>query len=555
MMHRGLGRQLFVWFTGSVTIPLVLLAVVASVLFSSQLQATRVRDVSSALTPTAQRIENSLAELDRISFAPYLHSDLFTLLVYADRGHLESTPRSLEGAVARAERTYTNTLVKMMFTAEQTIRSITFFPEHGTVAYRLDRVRPGLQPVETGSYRSASWYVDAATEGRSIWVLEGKERVVRAATTIQDRDRKRQVGVLVVEADADELLRGLAELEVQHGDRLVLADASGKVIAGPEGRWDEDDPDFIPVAVEVPSVDWRLVYQVSKAGSRTSSTLLTAIAVGVALLTAAVAYLIYRRESRTVVAGTTDILATLTEMRDGNLNRRSSIASNDWLGTIAASVNHLGAELSTRIEREYKAVIEKQNAEYRALQAQISPHFLYNVLNDFMAMNRLGQHERLEESILRLTRLLRYSCSTAELATVGHEVDFAREYLYLRQIQLDDRLRYQIDVDESCREVEMPRLIIQPHVENAIKHGLPEDRPLTIELRVRTSQDGTATLVTIRDDGLGFDADRITDTTGFATMNIRERLRLLARGAELEIESRPREGTTCVLALPSEMLC
>lgn len=554
-MHRGLGRQLFMWFAGSVTVPLVVLAVVSSVLFNTQLQNARVRDVSAVLTPTAHRIESSLAELDRLAFSPYLHSDLFTLLTYADRGHLTDPPRSLATKVARAEGTYTNTLVKMMFTAEQTIRSITFYPEHGTTAFQLDRARPGLREIEVESYRGTAWYLDAAKDGRSISVEATEAPLVTAATTIRDLERKRHIGVLVVEADASELLRGFSELEVPGRDRLVLVDAAGKVIAGHEGEWDAHDAAFIPVELEVPSVGWRLVYQVSKAESRTSGALLAGIAVAVALLTSAVAYLIYRRESRTVVDGTTDILATLTSMRDGNLGTKSAVSSNDWLGSIADSVNHLGSELSTHIEREYKAVIDRQNAEYRALQAQISPHFLYNVFNDFMAMNRLGQRERLEESILRMTRLLRYSCSTAELATIGQEVEFAREYLFLRQIQLDDRLSYDIQVDEECRAVEMPRLIIQPLVENAIKHGLPDDRPLTIQLHVRSADDGARTIVTIRDDGSGFDPECITETTGFATMNIRERLRILAQGAELDIASRPDEGTTCVLELHKELPC
>src|SRR5690606_17073401 len=284
--------------------------------------------------------------------------------------------------------------------------------------------------------------------------------------------------------DADELLGGVADLAARASDRIVLADAEGRVLAGHGGGWDAEDPSYVPVAVAIPSVDWQLVYQVSRSEARASAALLVGLGVVAALAISAAAYAIYRRESRSVVRGTTDILRTLRTMRAGDLSKKSTVTSDDWLGTIAESVNHLGSELSSQIDREYKAVIDRQNAEYRALQAQISPHFLYTVFNDFMAMNRLGQRERLEESILRMTRLLRYSCSTAEMATVGQEVDFAREYLYLRQIQLDERLSYEIEIDERCREMTMPRLIIQPLVENAIKHGLPDERPLTVHVRV-----------------------------------------------------------------------
>ena len=556
-MRRGLGRQLYVWFVVSVTAPLILVAIAATLLVNSQLQGARVGDITNALVPTAHRIENALTELERITFSPYLHHDLFTLLTYADRGYLADPPKGMATTVARAERTYTNTLVKMMFTADQTVRSITFYPASGDddLGHALVRTTPGLREVAAPGYRSTPWYEAAALDGSFVTISAEPAPVVTLATMIRDLDRDRHVGVLVVEADADELLAGVANLTVRASDTLVLADSAGRVLAGTGGEWDADDAGYVPIEVAIPSVGWRLVYQVSKSDVRASTAVLVGLGVAAALVTSAAAFGIYRRESRTVVRGSSDILDTLHSMRAGDLSKKSTVTSDDWLGTIAESVNHLGSELSSLIDREYKAVIDRQNAEYRALQAQISPHFLYNVFNDFMAMNRLGQRERLEESILRMTRLLRYSCSTAEFATVRDEVEFAREYLYLRQIQLDERLSYEIEMDEGCAEVTMPRLIIQPLVENAIKHGLSDERPLVVQLRVEQVEGGGRARVTIRDDGNGFDADRITESTGFATMNIRERLRILSEDAVLDITSHPGHGTTCVLDLRSEQLC
>lgn len=550
-MGRGLSRQLFLWFVGSVTVPLVLVAIASSVLISSQLQNARLVDITNALAPTAHGIEASLAELDRIAFSPYLYNELFTLLVYADRGYLVEPPQGMGTAIARAERTYTSTFVKMMFTARQTVRSITFYPANGErqAGYALVRTTPGLREFHSPGYRDSTWYVAAARDGSAVSITSGPEPTVVLATMIRDQDRNRPVGVLLVEASADHLLGGLHDMSVPTADRLVLADSSGEAIAGDVRDWQPEDPDFIPVDVAIPSVEWHLVYQVSRNEARASTALIVGIAVGAAIVTSGFAYAIYRRESRAVVAGTDDIIETLAAMRAGDLSTRSAVESNDWLGTIADSVNHLGAELSTRIEREYKAVIDRQNAEYRALQAQISPHFLYNVFNDFMAMNRLGQRERLEESILRMTRLLRYSCSTAEFATVGQEVAFAGEYLFLRQIQLDERLSYTIDIEPGCRSVTMPRLIVQPLVENAIKHGMPDDRKLTVRVCAEPTAGGQGTRITVRDDGTGFDPERITETSGFATTNIRERLRILSQNSTLEISSEPGAGTVCVLDL------
>ncbi len=549
-MGRGLSRQLRGWFVGSIAAPLVLVAIVASLAFTSRLEHSRVVDITNALTLTAEQIENSLGELDRIAFSPYLYNDLFTMLVYADRGYLGAPPAGQAATVTRVERTYVNTLVKMMYTAGQTIRSIIFYPAGGDghTAYALTRTKAGLQAMNVPSYRDTAWFGTSASQGRAVTIDEHPEPVLSLSTMIRDQDRHRDLGVLQINVVADETLASLSAMSLPAGDRLLLIDESGAVLRGEAIDWQQNNSGYTTVEAPIPSVGWRLVYLANQVDALRSTVLMVSLAVVAALMILALSYAIYRRESRSVVAGTNEIVSTLQRMRSGDLNTTSGVHRDDWLGTIAESVNHLGSELSSHIDREYRAVIDRQHAEYRALQAQISPHFLYNVFNDFMAMNRLGQRERLNDSILQMTRLLRYSCATGDFATVRQEVDFAQQYLFLRQMELDDRMSYEILLAEECADVPMPRLIVQPLVENAIKHGIPDDRPLHIRIRAELSvHEPPRTRITVTDDGIGFNPDGITETSGFATMSIRERLRILSPDSTLQISSRPGEGTCSVL--------
>ncbi len=186
-------------------------------------------------------------------------------------------------------------------------------------------------------------------------------------------------------------------------------------------------------------------------------------------------------------------------------------------------------------------------SELSALKAQLNPHFLYNAFNTISASTGPGQ-ERTRDMIARLSDLFRYQLRANREAVLplAEELEFVTDYLTLEKERFGERLRYDIGLDELLEDALMPPLLLQPLVENAVRHGLS---PLIDGGRVTV----TATVarnrmtLTVSDNGVGFDVATARD--GYGLTNIRRRLQLLY-GEHLRISSSPASGTTCSFSIP-----
>jgi HAMP domain-containing protein len=193
---------------------------------------------------------------------------------------------------------------------------------------------------------------------------------------------------------------------------------------------------------------------------------------------------------------------------------------------------------------QYAELVERRSAEYQALQSQVRPHFLYNVLSGFAALNRSGAVESLERSILALKDLLRYTVDHGAQASVGEELAFCRRYCELQGMRFQDRLSWSVVCADDARPFLLPKLLLQPLVENAIIHGIePSGEKGTIRVEARTEGDGqgrTFVLLVVEDGGLGFDPEQTPP--GIGLTNVERRLALAFPSARMSVRSSPGNG-------------
>ncbi|RMI08985.1 MAG: hypothetical protein D6681_07525 [Calditrichaeota bacterium] len=196
----------------------------------------------------------------------------------------------------------------------------------------------------------------------------------------------------------------------------------------------------------------------------------------------------------------------------------------------------------------------QQRAELMALRAQIEPHFLFNSLNTIAGLIRQDppQAERL---LIRLSNMLRYLFHNADQALVElrREVEFTRGYAELMQARFGEMLQVEWEERWSQEDYRVPALILQPLLENAIRHGW-EDRSRPLHLSIRIVEEDGQLFLTVQDDGRGIPPDRKKSLwrQGHALDNIAERLWLLYRRRDLvHIDSREGEGTTVTITLPA----
>ena len=203
------------------------------------------------------------------------------------------------------------------------------------------------------------------------------------------------------------------------------------------------------------------------------------------------------------------------------------------------------AERLQRVEQEALA----SRTQLALLQAQIEPHFLFNTLSNVVGLIE-AQPTVARTMLLDLTALLRTSLTRTRRSevTLAEEMDLLRAYLGIMAVRMGTRLRWRIEADDAMLALHLPPLLVQPLVENAIRHGL-EPKPEGGDLIIRCLRKGDTAVVAVEDSGCGFIDTANADSVGLA--NVRERLRACyGSSASLTIESNTCGGVTAYLHLP-----
>nr|WP_081735471.1 histidine kinase [Paenibacillus gorillae] len=317
--------------------------------------------------------------------------------------------------------------------------------------------------------------------------------------------------------------------------------------------------------------DWKLVLLMPvEAATEGISVLRTAIYVSIGI--AALAFLLLTLPLSTMITRPIQqLMRSMRRARFGGLrvipdgpNYFQTLEINELNNTYNQMVTHMNELIQVVYEKE----ITQSRTELKALQAQINPHFLFNTLEAFYWSLEEKEESELAQTILAMSGLFRYVIGSAadndERVTIRDELEHAQRYLQIMKMRLIDRLHWSIEADEQLLQVPIPKLIIQPLVENAILHGV-ESRisPGSVTIRVFSVKPGFATIAVI-DDGVGMDGEALAKLmqsiegvpskeprkgAGVAMSNVQRRLKLYypntgERGSGLQIDSKAGAGTT-----------
>lgn len=244
---------------------------------------------------------------------------------------------------------------------------------------------------------------------------------------------------------------------------------------------------------------------------------------------------------------------------------------NGMIGEIGELVQDLNIHIEAlKDEKEHVKEIQKQKrrAELQALQAQINPHFLYNTLN-MITWQAVAQGAE-EISIISnaLGKYFRISLSRGrEIILVREELEHVKNYLEIQKIRYKNQLTFTIDAPEELMELEIPKLVLQPLAENALYHGIKDQKlhgTIAISVRKGSRKDGKPCLtLCVADNGGGIDAEKlellnyrlehylVDSESGYGIYNVNSRIELYyGAGYGLRLESRPEGGTRSVLQIP-----
>lgn len=245
----------------------------------------------------------------------------------------------------------------------------------------------------------------------------------------------------------------------------------------------------------------------------------------------------------------------------GQFEQVENIRSRDEIGLLAARFNRMSRELKGLVSQIQRDEMEKAAAEIRALQSQINPHFLYNTLGSVKWIAAMQQADTIVEMTEALIAMLRYAArAEGSLVSVHEELDNLRNYMTIQQVRYYNRIRMDIEADDALLEKRMPKLILQPIVENAIFHGLAEKEEDGV-VTIRIAREGGGFAIDVHDNGEGMDEETLRriqaslagadEGESIGLRNVQRRIQLhYGNSYGIACRSAPGEGTTFRILLP-----
>ncbi len=379
------------------------------------------------------------------------------------------------------------------------------------------------------------------------------------------------VSIFVLGSDGD-LLYPYDDRRVKVSDFSSLSTALGRARVTTGILPGKRLPQIYATAVSK-DTGWTLVFGEPSTGLSSSilqyATRIALVTLAAILCSLAASYFIARRVTVPIKA----LHAEIESLELHNLDEvAESIPGSDLseLDSLGLAFRNMRLKLNESVEEAVSLRAHEKEAQLVALQSQLNPHFLHNMLQTIAVMADEGSLTSIQRLIINLSKVLRYVSSTAgTTATLRTEVEYAESYLAAMRARFGDSLEYLIDVPDAMREIVVPRLIVQPFIENCFKYATTARPPWRIELRGDSSE-GRWT-IEILDNGPGFPvetlrsvAERISarklrgeglapmSISGMGMINSYERMRLaFGEGAFFEISNQPGGGARVAMGAAS----
>ena len=574
-----------------IVIPILLVSVISLTLTRYIMERSAITNIRNAQAS----IESSLSKAIRDISLQLSH------LVYVNDGEVMELASGMDSGDQQQRYDSRNRLSEVfrvaMVPSQDTI-SAMFYLKDGCTVYLKDEIRIPKEIME-----QEAWYrqalagpnvvsvgaFDTSRQNLTYSRLKSGEFVLAAAFSPDyqaDRSGKMEMVSLFSVTHVGEVIRGYNRDE-QLGTTFILDSSGSLIFAG--DRYQEASrllkgltskeagvyktafdaqgngrrQGYTIVVSDVEENGWKIVSCVRTARLTASYNQVTLASILVISLLFLLFYLFSRYFLGQIITPLHTVVEGMKEMEEGNLTVHVEPAGQSEIRTMIHSFNRMVRELKASIEENEQVQQKKHQAEVRALQSQINPHFLVNTLNSIRFMAQVSKFDGIRKMAEALIKIL--SCSfrgSISFYTVREELDVLDSYLYLMKIRYSDGFEVVYDIDETCLDCKVPRLILQPIVENSIVHGLAEKEDDIGHLTVRLKASGDSLIFTVEDDGRGMTEEEIRqllthreraegDNTSIGVENVLSRLKLnFGSRYGIRMESQPGQYTKTILTIP-----
>lgn len=490
----------------------------------------------------------------------------------------------------RADSRQFDSSLRLSAGAMENLSALLLLDEYGNPVLGL----PSAESKKTCRLTSMDWFNQARTAGLGETVFSRPHVqnlypgeypwVVSVTRKVRYwQDDLPHTGILM----ADMRLEPLEDIcrSVTLGDNgyLYILDDSGNIIYHPEQKLmsleliseenilsedTQSEDQSMVLAQTIEGTNWKLTASVTSDDVAKYSTAFISRVTWVVIALMAGVLLVALWLSMRIVQPLTDIQVSMQRIERNLDDNRMSLPEEGFAEY--ASLAHSYNVMLRRIRGLMQETVDRQEQlrrmEIGALQEQINPHFLYNTLDSIVRVMETGRTPEAIEMVQALAKLFRLSINNGDyFLTVEQEMDYARNYLTIQQVRYKKRFKYELYMDESIKDLPCPKIILQPLIENSLKHGMSDMPGCTLIVRAR--QEGYNIVLSVEDDGLGIPPEKLKKLQemlrddsnimvkksryGIGLRNTNRRIKLLY-GSDygLAIESEVEERTCVTITFP-----
>lgn len=377
---------------------------------------------------------------------------------------------------------------------------------------------------------------------------EGVFYIIDEANKILLSAKKEEIGTLL--GDTVPLLassRNYEELE-----------ARGYLIAEDQMQYQ-----MVYCSTKMQDMQWRLIYAIPLQELMEEQRIFEQVFLAVMVLVTAVFFLLAWWNSHKIAIPILRLSNTMQHVVQDAYATTPVPKASEEIRILYQGYNDLVIQTQELLQTIYEEEQEKRDYQFRLVQEQIKPHFLYNTLEMIKSMIDLGIYEEAGKAISSMATFYRHSLSRgSDIISIGSELEMIKQYLYIEKLRHMEYFDYEIQEDENAKEYMIPKMTLQPILENAIVHGASSDgKVCTVKVTVIAKEHTVCFCV--KDDGNGIEAQRlkelnealdnsqVTEEDSFGLKSINRRIRLLF-GSEygMKLQSEPGKGTKVYLEIP-----
>lgn len=568
-----------VWLFLLITIPFFISGLLTYRQYSQNVEEDTTSFTRQIIGQISLNLDRYVKDIERVTLAPYYDNNVIAIL----KNHLAKRPGG--NYVSTEEMAKINLMVSSLAIDRNELQGIAIFAYDGSLFCNLqESISKHWEPADN------AWIEEVeAADGELVilpphtasYYVGRPKTVVSIARVIRATKTNEHLGIVKVDLTGDGMEKVLGTANFGYNSRIYISDGKGRLIyplagdsalppAGSNIVFDGET--FIADAMQSSYTGLKVTGLIPEKDLRAGARELVRYTLFISLGSILLAYFIAGFAANRLVHPIRQLEMKMKEVRRGNFRVRAKVNRNDEIGRLTAGFNIMVSELDRLVKELYESRLREKEAEFYALQSQINPHFIYNTLESINSLALESERHEMSDLVVNLARLLRYTVDKKEnFVLLKEEIAFVEAYLQIQQSRLGDKLRSEIHIEFGHEYLVVPKLILQPLIENVVEHALAAD-PVTVKLSSALEENQETLIITVEDDGAGMSSERIRQVEQhmyaeqeeiagigkfgvkrkeFALRNVHWRLRLLyGEGSGLRIDKKVAEGTRFMLRMP-----